>query len=93
MLHAAALPKNLWGEALKHAIWLKNRTSSKAIGGRTPYEVFRSSKPDLRQIHEWGYKVWVHVEDGSKLEGRAREGRWLGFDQDSNGHRIYYPDN
>ncbi|SJL02247.1 uncharacterized protein ARMOST_05573 [Armillaria ostoyae] len=93
MLHAAGLPNNLWGEALKHAIWLKNRTLSKAIGGRTPYEVFHGSKPDLRHIHEWGCKVWVHVEDGSKLEGRAREGQWLGFDQDSNGHRIYYPNN
>ncbi len=93
MLHAAGLPNNLWGEALKHAIWLKNRTSSKAIGGHTPFEVFHKSKPDLRDIQEWGCKVWVHVEDGSKLEGRAREGRWLGFDQESNGHRIYYPNN
>ncbi len=27
MLYAADLPGNLWGEALKHAVWLKNRTS------------------------------------------------------------------
>jgi hypothetical protein len=28
------------------------------------------------------------------LDGRAREGRWIGYDLDSiNGHRIYYPDN
>jgi transposase InsO family protein len=40
MLHAANLPRNLWGEALKHAVWLKNRTSTKALGGQTPYEAF-----------------------------------------------------
>jgi transposase InsO family protein len=93
MLHAADLPKNLWGEALKHAVWLKNRTSTRALGGRTPYEVFHNSKPDLRDIHEWGCKVSVHVDDNGKLDGRARDGRWLGLDQESiEGHRIYFPE-
>jgi hypothetical protein len=94
MLHATGLPMNLWGEALKHAVWLKNRTSTKALGGRTPYEAFHKSKPDLHNIHEWGCEVSVHVADASKLDGRAPEGRWIGYDLDSiNGHRIYYPDN
>ena len=92
MLHAANLPQNLWGEAIKHAVWLKNRTSTKALGGLTPYEAFHKSKPDLRHIHEWGCKVWVHTDDG-KFYGRAREGRWLGLDEESiDGHRIYDPE-
>jgi transposase InsO family protein len=94
MLHAAGLPENLWGEALKHAVWLKNRTSTKALGGLTPYEAVHKSKPDLRNIYEWGCKVMVHVDGGKKLDDRAREGRWLGVAQDTiDGHRIYYPDN
>nr|GAT43053.1 polyprotein [Mycena chlorophos] len=92
MLHGSALPKTLWGEALKHAVWLKNRTLTKAVGGKTPYEVFTGKKPDLRDLHEWGCKLFVHVE-GSKLDGRARSGRWVGYDQESNGHRVYFPDN
>jgi hypothetical protein len=33
------------------------------------------------------------VDNSSKLDGRAREGRWLGFDQETiDGHRIYFPD-
>ncbi|PBK79754.1 hypothetical protein ARMGADRAFT_854495, partial [Armillaria gallica] len=58
--------------------------------GHTPYEVFHESKPDLQHIHQWGCKVWIHVEDGLKLEGHAHEGQWLGLDQESNGHQIYY---
>jgi len=38
MLHEAELPKNLWAEAIRFAVWLKNRTSTKAIGNVTPYE-------------------------------------------------------
>ena len=37
ILHASGLPKFLWGEALRHVIWLKNRTSTKAVpSGKTP---------------------------------------------------------
>jgi hypothetical protein len=27
-LHSSTLPKFLWGEAVKHAVWLKNRTAT-----------------------------------------------------------------
>ena len=30
MLHGSGLPKFLWGEAVKHAVYLKNRASTKA---------------------------------------------------------------
>lgn len=43
-------------------------------------------------VREWGEKVWVRVEAGTKLGDRVREGRWLGLDDKSNGARIYWPD-
>ncbi len=39
MLHTSGLPKNLWGEALKHTVWLKNRTSTRALNGKTLYKM------------------------------------------------------
>ena len=47
MLHASQLPKFLWGEAVKHAVWLKNRTSTRVLDGKTPYEIFYGTKPNL----------------------------------------------
>ena len=91
MLHANGLPKFLWGEAVKHAIYLKNRMSTKALGGKTPFEVYYGNKPNLRGLPEFGCKVWVHATEGSKLDGRAVEGKWVGYDEDSSGHRIYSP--
>jgi hypothetical protein len=89
MLHASQLPKFLWGEAIKHAVWLKNRTSTKPLGGKTPYKVLYGTKPNLRGLPEFGSKVWVHTPEGSKLDGRSVVGRWVGFDEESSGHRIY----
>jgi hypothetical protein len=65
--------------------------NSKALDSRTPFEVFYDAKPNLRGLPEFGCKVWVHTPEGSKLDGRAVEGRWVGFDEDSSGHRIYSP--
>ena len=46
----------------------------------------------MNQLREWGYKVWVHTTEGTKLDGRSKIGKWVGFDEMSNGHRIYWPD-
>ena len=40
MLHASGLPKFLWGEAINHAVYLKNCTGTKALDGKTPYKAF-----------------------------------------------------
>ena len=69
MLHASQLPKFLWGEVMKHAIYLKNRTLTKALNRMTPYEAFYGKKPNLAGLHEFGDKVWVHTTIGSKLDG------------------------
>jgi hypothetical protein len=92
LLHSSGLPKNLWGEAARHVIWLMNRTLTKAIDGMMPYEATFGKKPDLWHVREWGEKVWVHIEGGDKLGGHIKEGRWLGIDECSKGFRIYWPE-
>jgi hypothetical protein len=57
MLHASQLPKFLWGEAVKHTVYLKSRTLTKALDGMTPYEAFYGKKPNLAGLHEFGDKV------------------------------------
>jgi hypothetical protein len=89
MLHSSGLPKFLWGEAVLHSVWLRNRTPTRALpAGKTPYEMLHGKKPNLNGLREWGSKVWVHDTSGSKLDGRSRIGHWVGFDEPSNAHRI-----
>ena len=47
MLHESKLPRPLWGEAVRHAVWLKNRTPTKALEGGTPLEAATGKVPDL----------------------------------------------
>jgi hypothetical protein len=92
MLHDSGLPRTLWGEAVRHAVWLKNRTPTKALNGGTPLEAATGKKPNLSRLRAWGSKVWVKRGHGDKLSDRVDEGRWIGIDEASeNGCRVYWP--
>ena len=92
MIHVSGLPKSLWGKAVMHETWVKNRTSMCCLGKKTPYEMLYSKKPNLEKVPVWGCRVKVHDMSGMKLNMRARDGHWVGFDPESDGHRIYFPD-
>jgi len=91
MLHESGLPKFLWGEALKYAVYVKNCTWTQALKNMTPYEVLTGMKPDILNLRIWGQKVWVHDDKGTKLDDRAKEGYWVEIDNESKAHRIYWP--
>ena len=61
MLADSGLPKFLWKEALKFAMWVRNRTTTHQLDGKTPYEAFYGVKPDATQIHLWGSRVVAHA--------------------------------
>ena len=92
LLHASGLPRNLWGEAACHVVWLMNCTGTKAVKGKTPFEAVFDKKPDLKNIREWGEWILVCVEEGDKLGGHVKEGCWLGLDEESKGVHVYWPD-
>jgi hypothetical protein len=54
MLIQSNSPNYLWGEALLAATYLYNRTPHKALGFKTPYEVYFDIKPNISNIRTWG---------------------------------------
>lgn len=47
----------------------------------------------MKGLTIWGSKVWVHDTSNLKLGARAKEGRWIGYDEDlTNAHQIYWAD-
>ena len=70
--------------------WLKNRTPTAAVAAMTPMEVITGTKPDLSKLLEWGCRVWVHTKENLKLDARAVEGRWVGYNEQSKGSWIYW---
>src|SRR5487761_336488 len=89
----SGLPKDLWAEAAQLVIWLKNQLTTRVLGTTTPHEQLTGHKPNLAGVPEWGQLVWVHNDRASKLEPRATQARWVGYDGAStHAHRIYWPE-
>ncbi|KAG2078558.1 hypothetical protein BDR04DRAFT_998459 [Suillus decipiens] len=57
-----------------HATWLKNRTATRTLDNKTPYEMLFKDKPNLENLPVWGSHVKVHSMTGSKLDMCAIEG-------------------
>ena len=91
MILTVDLPKFLWTESVQHVVWLKNRTSTRALDSKMPYELVHGTKPNLTDLPEWGTTVFVLREHSSKLDARSDEGRWMGYSDESKGHRVYWP--
>jgi hypothetical protein len=43
-----------WGEAVVTAVYILNRSPTKALNGRTPYEAWHGRKPAVSRIRVFG---------------------------------------
>ena len=92
MIVRSELPKFLWGEALKTANYICNRTLSKAVL-KTPFELWCGFKPSLNHFHIWGCNAEIRVHDvaNGKLDSRSVSGYFIGYCEKSKGFRFYCP--
>lgn len=93
MLIQHDLPKTLWEDAVAYACYLKNRSPTRALGGKTPFEAFTGRKPDLSTIREFGTEIWVLKPDNqqSKLEAKSDKFIFVGPAEGGHAWRYYNP--
>lgn len=54
MITSSGLPSHLWGASVAYTCYLSNRLSSPALGGRSPFSLFRGTVPDLHDCRTFG---------------------------------------
>jgi len=60
-------------ESVRHAVWFKNRTSTRALQGKMPYKNYMVDYQVLNA--DWnGNLVYILNEDTSKLNARSDKG-------------------
>lgn len=92
-LKESKLPSCMWGEAVRHSVYVLNRLPTRDLDGTTPYEAWGGKKPDLVHIKVFGcvavMKILsVHVK---KLDDRGRKVVYLGREPGTKGCRLYDP--
>lgn len=94
MILEAELENKFWGEAVVMANYIQNRLPAKDIV-RTPFENWYGTKPNLDFFKRFGSKCYVHIPDEKrkKLDSKATEAIFVGYDAISKAYRCYVPSN
>ena len=92
MLSSSNLPKFLWTEALKTAVYILNRVPTKAVP-KTPFELFKGWKPSLQHVRIWGCpcEIRIYNPQEKKLDPRTISGYFIGYAERSKAYRFYCP--
>ena len=93
MLHDQSLPFFLWAEACSTAVYVLNRGSHRALGCKTPDEMFTGKVPEIGHFWNFGFLTYSHVpsEKRTKLEATGERGLFVSYDETSKAFRIYLP--
>ena len=92
ILHHGKMTKGFWGEAIRYVCHLKNRSPTKRLKDKTPYEVWTGDKPDVSNARIFGCTAYHYNTDPSKkkLDDRSTKCRFLGI-QGQNQFRLWDP--
>ena len=95
MLLDVNLAKAYWAEAVNTAAYLKNRSPTKALQGKTPFEAWYRKKPNVEHLKVFGCKAYAHIpkDERHKFDSKARKCVLLGYDDFTKGYRLYDNEN
>lgn len=94
LLKQMELPLVLWGEAIRHAVYLLNRLPTRSMNERTPYEAWKGEKPNISHVKVFGCLAHMkttgtHIR---KLDDRSRVVVHLGNESGTKAYRLYDPE-
>jgi len=83
MLKDSGLHSHLWPEAIKTAVYIKNRSPT-CVLDMTPYEAWTGNVPDLSSLRVFGTIAWAHIpkeqrQQGAKFEDHSLKCHYLGM--------------
>lgn len=91
LLKANQLPGVFWGEAVTMTVYLLNRSSSKSIGGKTPYKLWTGTTPGVQHLGTFGCIAHVKLTtpNQKKLDDRSKRTIFIGYELGSKAYRLY----
>ena len=93
MLHSRNLEAKIWAEEVHIAVYILNRTPTKAILNITPEEAWSGRKPTVSHFRIFGCKAYAHIPDERrrKLERKSEKFIMVGYSEESKEYRLYNP--
>ena len=91
LMFQANLPVSFWGECVLSAVYLINRTPSRLLHHKTPYEILFGVLPDFDMIKVFGSLCFAHNQrsKGDKLASRSRRCVFVGYPSHKKGWKLF----
>jgi hypothetical protein len=93
MLKAKGMPNRFWGEAVLTAVYILNRSLTRALDGKTPYEAWQGHRPAVEHLRAFSCVVHAKITkpDLKKLDDRSAKTIFIGYEPGSKAYRLYNP--
>ena len=89
----ANLPAKIWPAVVEAAVYTLNRTPTRSLGWKTPFEAVTGRKPSLAHLRVYGCRAYAlkpKIPQKDKLVERAHVGYLVGYDS-TNIFKVYVP--
>ena len=93
MLDDAGISKKFWAFAFSVAAYLTNRTLTRSVVGKTPYEAWHGRKSHLKnlRVYRWLAFLYFPKEKRKKLDYRAPPAIFVGYSISTQQYFVYDP--
>ncbi|KAD5961432.1 hypothetical protein E3N88_12905 [Mikania micrantha] len=91
LLKGMNVPDPFWAEAVRHSVYLLNRTGTKAVKDKTPHEMWKDTKPQLHFLRVFGCMAYAKKlgTQQQKLSDRSEALVHFGIEEGSKAYRRW----
>ncbi|OAJ44539.1 hypothetical protein BDEG_27760 [Batrachochytrium dendrobatidis JEL423] len=91
MFAGCKLGREFWAEAAMTAVYLQNRSPNKALGQRTPYELWTGELPKVMHLRTFGYAAYALRPKQllEKLDTRTRRCVFIGYHSQAKAYKLF----
>lgn len=93
ILKEMKVPSFMWGEAIRHAVYVLNQLPTRSLTGKTPYEAWFKKKLFVDYLRVFGCVAHVKIPSikVTKLDDRSKQMVHLGRKPGTKAYRLYDP--
>ena len=68
LLHSSGLPLNMWEAAVRHAVWIHNRVTTRDEDIKSPHQLFWGTIPDIQHLHPFSCLAYALIQKETNLK-------------------------
>ncbi|KAI5342698.1 hypothetical protein L3X38_010574 [Prunus dulcis] len=91
MMIEKGMPLEFWAKTVNTTVYVLNRSPTKALDKKTPFEAYSGRKPGLKHLRVFGSLCSAHVPNPQrqKLDLASNRCAFLGYGSCEKGYRLY----